>query len=58
MGRVGKTHLRDGGNVGQGYHAHGVVPTLTKVWARLMPGYYPDEKESLKVVGGKRLQAK
>lgn len=47
MRRVGQAYLCAGGNVGQGYHAHGKVPTLTKVWARFMPIYFPHEKENL-----------
>jgi DNA (cytosine-5)-methyltransferase 1 len=46
MRRVGKAYLCDGGNVGQGYHAYGMVPTLTKVWARFMPIYFPGPNES------------
>ena len=46
MRRVGKAYLCDGGNVGQGYHAHGMVPTLTKVWARFLPIYFPLKNES------------
>jgi len=47
MRRVGQAYLCAGGNVGQGYHAHGMVPTLTKVWARFMPIYFPHPKENL-----------
>ena len=47
MRRVGQAYLCAGGNVGQGYHAYGMVPTLTKVWARLMPIYFPHPKENL-----------
>ena len=47
MRRVGQAYLCEGGNVGQGYHAHGMVPTLTKVWARFMPIYFPHPKENL-----------
>ena len=47
MRRVGKAYLCEGGNVGQGYHAHGMVPTLTKVWARFLPIYFPHKKENL-----------
>lgn len=47
MRRVGQAYLCAGGNVGQGYHAYGMVPTLTKVWARFMPIYFPHEKESI-----------
>ena len=47
MRRVGQAYLCAGGNVGQGYHAHGMVPTLTKVWARFMPIYFPHPKESI-----------
>jgi DNA-cytosine methyltransferase len=46
MRRVGKAYLCDGGNVGQAYHAHGLIPTLTKVWARFLPIYFPGEGES------------
>jgi DNA (cytosine-5)-methyltransferase 1 len=45
MRRVGKAYLCKGGNVGQGYHAHGMVPTLTKVWAGFLPIYFPHKKE-------------
>ena len=47
MRRVGQAYLCAGGNVGQGYHAFGMVPTLTKVWARFMPIYFPHEKENI-----------
>ena len=47
MRRVGQAYLCKGGNVGQGYHAHGMVPTLTKVWARFLPIYFPHSGESL-----------
>jgi DNA (cytosine-5)-methyltransferase 1 len=47
MRRVGQAYLCKGGNVGQGYHAHGMVPTLTKVWARFLPIYFPHQKENL-----------
>jgi DNA (cytosine-5)-methyltransferase 1 len=47
MRRVGQAYLCAGGNVGQGYHAYGMVPTLTKVWARFMPIYFPHEKENI-----------
>ena len=47
MRRVGQAYLCAGGNVGQGYHANGMVPTLTKVWARFMPIYFPHPKENL-----------
>lgn len=47
MRRVGQAYLCEGGNVGQGYHAHGMVPTLTKVWARFLPIYFPHPKETL-----------
>jgi len=47
MRRVGKAYLCEGGNVGQGYHAHGLVPTLTKVWARFLPIYFPDHRENI-----------
>ena len=45
MRRVGKAYLCPGGNVGQGYHAYGKAPTLTKVWARFLPIYFPTAKE-------------
>ena len=47
MRRVGQAYLCKGGNVGQGYHAHGMVPTLTKVWARFLPIYFPHPRETL-----------
>ena len=47
MRRVGQAYLCPGGNVGQAYHAYGKVPTLTKVWARFMPIYFPHAKENL-----------
>jgi DNA (cytosine-5)-methyltransferase 1 len=47
MRRVGQAYLCAGGNVGQGYHAHGMVPTLTKVWARFLPVYFPHPKENI-----------
>ncbi len=46
MRRVGKAYLCPGGNVGQAYHADGLVPTLTKVWARFLPIYFPNEDEA------------
>ena len=46
MRRVGQAYLCAGGNVGQGYHAYGMVPTLTKVWARFLPIYFPSEEEN------------
>lgn len=45
MRRVGQAYTCKGGNVGQGYHAYGMVPTLTKVWARFMPIYFPHPNE-------------
>lgn len=51
MRRVGQAYLCDGGNVGQAYHALGMVPTLTKVWARFLPIYFPTTSESLPEVG-------
>jgi len=45
MRRVGKAYLCAGGNVGQAYHADGLVPTLTKVWARFLPIYFPNKGE-------------
>lgn len=47
MRRVGNAYLCKGGNVGQGYHAYGKVPTLTKVWAKFLPIYFPHELENL-----------
>jgi DNA (cytosine-5)-methyltransferase 1 len=46
MRRVGQAYLCAGGNVGQGYHSFGMVPTLTKVWARFLPIYFPSEDEN------------
>jgi DNA-cytosine methyltransferase len=51
MRRVGQAYLCAGGNVGQGYHAHGLVPTLTKVWARFLPIYFPSPAERTPVIG-------
>jgi DNA (cytosine-5)-methyltransferase 1 len=51
MRRVGNAYLCAGGNVGQGYHAHGMVPTLTKVWARFLPIYFPHGRENLPDIG-------
>ena len=51
MRRVGQAYLCEGGNVGQAYHAHGMVPTLTKVWSRFLPIYFPTDTENLPVVG-------
>jgi DNA (cytosine-5)-methyltransferase 1 len=45
MRRVGKAYMCKGGNVGQGYHAFGLVPTLTKIWARFLPIYFPTANE-------------
>ena len=47
MRRVGQAYLCAGGNVGQGYHSFGMVPTFTKVWARFLPIYFPSEEENL-----------
>lgn len=47
MRRVGNAYLCAGGNVGQGYHSYGMVPTLTKVWARFLPIYFPHSRENL-----------
>lgn len=47
MRRVGNAYTCDGGNVGQAYHAHGLVPTLTKVWARFLPIYFPGPDEPI-----------
>ena len=44
MRRVGQAYTCSGGNVGQGYHAYGMVPTLTKVWAHFLPIYFPDQE--------------
>ena len=46
MRRVGKAYSCPGGNVGQAYHAKGMVPTLTKVWARFLPIYFPHKDEN------------
>jgi DNA (cytosine-5)-methyltransferase 1 len=51
MRRVGQAYLCDGGNVGQGYHASGMVPTLTKVWARFLPIYFPGQDEATPEIG-------
>lgn len=51
MRRVGKAYLCKGGNVGQGYHADGLVPTLTKVWASFLPIYFPTADEARPELG-------
>ena len=56
MRRVGQAYLCAGGNVGQGYHAYGMVPTLTKVWARFMPIYFPHPKENLPVIDSRNFK--
>jgi DNA (cytosine-5)-methyltransferase 1 len=56
MRRVGKAYLCDGGNVGQGYHASGMVPTLTKVWARFLPIYFPGLNEATPKIGVRDFQ--
>lgn len=56
MRRVGNAYLCNGGNVGQGYHANGMVPTLTKVWARFLPIYFPDSRETKPKVGVKEFK--
>jgi len=56
MRRVGNAYLCDGGNVGQGYHSYGMVPTLTKVWARFLPIYFPHPKENLPEINEKKFQ--
>ena len=53
MRRVGKAYLCDGGNVGQAYHSHGMVPTLTKIWSRFLPIYFPHNGENIPIVGEK-----
>lgn len=53
MRRVGQAYLCPGGNVGQCYHANGLVPTLTKVWARYLPIYFAHKKEELPKVNEK-----
>jgi DNA-cytosine methyltransferase len=53
MRRVGKAYLCDGGNVGQAYHSHGMVPTLTKIWSRFLPIYFPHNGENIPNVGEK-----
>jgi len=50
MRRVGQAYLCAGGNVGQGYHSFGMVPTLTKVWARFLPIYFPSKEENRPLV--------
>ena len=51
MRRVGNAYLCKGGNVGQAYHAHGMVPTLTKVWAGFLPIYFPLKEEGKPLIG-------
>lgn len=54
MRRVGQAYLCKGGNVGQAYHAYGKVPTLTKVWAKFLPIYFPHNSENLPNIGEKQ----
>ena len=56
MRRVGKAYLCPGGNVGQAYHADGLVPTLTKVWARFLPIYFPSDLEARPEVDDDRME--
>jgi DNA (cytosine-5)-methyltransferase 1 len=56
MRRVGSAYLCAGGNVGQGYHAYGMAPTLTKVWARFLPIYFPHGSENLPRMGERDFQ--
>ena len=56
MRRVGKAYLCEGGNVGQGYHAHGMMPTLTKVWARFLPIYFPAPNETKPRIGHREFE--
>jgi site-specific DNA-cytosine methylase len=51
MRRVGQAYLCEGGNVGQAYHAHGLTPALTKIWARFLPIYFPADGERTPEVG-------
>jgi DNA (cytosine-5)-methyltransferase 1 len=51
MRRVGQAYLCKGGNVGQAYHAHGLTPALTKIWARFLPIYFPADGEGTPEVG-------
>jgi DNA (cytosine-5)-methyltransferase 1 len=53
MRRVGQAYLCAGGNVGQSYHSYGLVPTLTKVWARFLPIYFPAEGEMIPTLGSR-----
>lgn len=53
MRRVGQAYLCPGGNVGQCYHSYGLMPTLTKVWARFLPVYFPHIEEILPTIGQK-----
>lgn len=47
MRRVGRAYHCPGGNVGQTYHIDGLMPTLTRVWARFLPIYLPAKREQL-----------
>lgn len=53
MRRVGQAYLCPGGNVGQCYHSHGLLPTLTKVWARFFPVYFPNPEEVMPEIENK-----
>lgn len=54
MRRIGQAYLCPGGNVGQCYHSYGLVPTLTKVWARFLPIYFPNKDENLPSLSQKK----
>ena len=56
MRRVGQAYLCKGGNVGQGYHSYGLVPTLTKVWARFLPIYFPHQNENIPDINDKNFK--
>jgi len=50
MRRVGRAYHCEGGNVGQCYHVDGLGPTLTVVWSRFLPLYFPAAREKVPTV--------
>lgn len=55
MRRVGQAYLCKGGNVGQTYHAFGLVPTLTVVWSKFYPIYFPHSEEVIPSINNQKI---
>lgn len=55
MRRVGQAYLCKGGNVGQTYHAFGLVPTLTVVWSKFYPIYFPHSEEVIPSINKQKI---